>query len=131
MLVSLAKVMPNPGLADTGLAQQVELFNEVRMRTRRVPPVVDARDVLLDPRGVLSALCGAVGVPFTERMLSWEPGPRPTDGVWAKHWYAAVERSTGFDRYQKRDEAVPPALKEVLAECRAYYDIMHAHRLRA
>ncbi|MCC6676386.1 MAG: HAD family hydrolase [Phycisphaerales bacterium] len=131
MIISLSKVMPQPRLADTGLPQQVELFEAVRARMGRVPPVVDARDVLEDPRGVLRALCAAVGVPFTERMLCWEPGPRPTDGVWAKHWYAAVEKSTGFDRYQKRDEPVPPPLKEVLTESRAYYDTMHTHRLRA
>jgi hypothetical protein len=29
-------------------------------------------------------------------MLSWPSGPRPTDGIWASHWYDAVNRSTGF-----------------------------------
>lgn len=131
MLISLAKVMPRPGVADTGLPQQVELFNEVRARTGRIPPVVDARDVLENPGGVLGKLCAALDVPFTERMLSWPPGPRPTDGVWARHWYAAVERSTGFEAYQRRDEAVPPALAGVLEECRGYYRILHASRLTA
>lgn len=131
MLVSLAKVMPGPGLGDTGLPQQVELFEAVRARTGRVPPVIDARDVLEDPPGVLGALCGALGIAFTDRMLSWRPGPRETDGVWAKHWYAAVERSTGFEPYKERNEPVPAALKPVHEECRRLYETMHAHRLRA
>ena len=29
-------------------------------------------------------------------MLAWPAGGRPEDGVWAKHWYGAVHRSTGF-----------------------------------
>ncbi|WP_375264588.1 hypothetical protein [Planktotalea sp.] len=29
-------------------------------------------------------------------MLSWGVGPKPFDGVWAKHWYDAVHRSSGF-----------------------------------
>ena len=44
------------------------------------PLVIDARDVLEDPKRVLTLLCQAVGVDFTERMLSWEPGLRDTDG---------------------------------------------------
>lgn len=130
MIVSLAKVMPDPGLMDTGLPQQVELFEEVGRRTGRVPPVVDARDVLEDPEGVLRALCAAVGVGFTERMLSWKAGPRGTDGVWAKHWYAAVEKSTGFEKYTARREHVPDVLHSVYEEAVEYYQRMYGHRLR-
>ena len=60
------------------------------------PPVVEGADVLADPRGMLGALCAALGIPFREEMLSWPAGPRASDGVWAPAWYEAVERSTGF-----------------------------------
>ena len=53
-----------------------------------MPAVIDARDVLENPAGTLRRFCAAVGVEFTEDMLSWPPGLRATDGVWAKHWYA-------------------------------------------
>ncbi|MBL9031724.1 MAG: HAD family hydrolase [Phycisphaerae bacterium] len=131
VLVSLAKVMPNPGLRDTGLPQQVELFEAERARTGRVPPLVDARDVLEDPRGTLAALCAAVGVAFDARMLQWAPGPRPTDGVWARHWYANVEASTGFEPYRERAEPLPEGLEPVLREARGLYERMHRHRLTA
>ena len=71
---------------------------------------VDARDVLEDPKRVLTLLCQAVGVDFTERMLSWEPGLRDTDGVWAKYWYKEVETTTSFRPYKPKDEAVPKLL---------------------
>lgn len=131
MITSLAKVMPGLGLLDTGLPQQAELFDEVWKRTGRPPAVVDARDVLEDPRGVLGKLCSAVGVEFTERMLEWRPGLRDTDGVWAKHWYAAVEKSTGFEKYHQKEEKVPEGLAGVYEECVGLYQRMYEHRLRA
>ena len=131
MLTSLAKVMPAPGLADTGLAQQVELFEWLARRTGRIPPVVDAADVLGDPKRVLAALCEALGVPFTQAMLEWPPGRRPTDGVWAKHWYGSVERSTGFRPYRPKGEPVPAALRGLLDDCRGLYQTLHRHRLGA
>jgi hypothetical protein len=131
MLVSLLKNIPAPRIEDTGLPQQVELFALERDRTGRTPVVVDARDVLEDPRRTLGALCEALGIPFDEAMLSWPPGRRDTDGVWAEHWYANVEKSTGFEPYRPRAEVPPPELADLLDRCLAHYETLHAHRLRA
>ncbi len=129
VLISLAKVLPNPTLQQTGFPQQVALFEYVRQQTGRTPPVLDAKDVLTDPHGALNALCAAVEVPFDDAMLSWEAGGRDTDGVWAPHWYAAVEKSTGFAPYAKRNDTVPPHLHGLLAECNALYEQLAAYRL--
>lgn len=130
MLVSLAKVTPNPRLEDTGLPQQWELFESERDRTGLIPAVIDAKDVLLNPRNQVAALCSSIGVPFDESMLRWEPGPRPTDGIWASHWYAAVEKSTGFEPYRARTEPVPDRLRPMFAQCEELYRRLHAYRLR-
>ena len=62
MLTSLVRHMPRPTLADTGLPQQVEIFEWARAQTGRVPPVIDAEDVLNDPEGMLArALRGGRG----------------------------------------------------------------------
>jgi hypothetical protein len=131
MLVSLIKVTPDPGIRDTGLPQQCELFDLLRKRTGRIPPVIDSRDVLDAPKAILTRLCAALDVPFDEAMLSWEPGPRKTDGVWGRHWYASVEASTGFRRHVRRVEPIPEALMGVYQECARYYDRLYAHRLTA
>ncbi len=130
MLTSLIHQLPEPTLADTGLPQQVAIFELARQRTGRVPPVIDARDVLEDPEGVLRALCAAVGVGFIPRMLEWPPGRRETDGVWAEHWYAAVERSTSFKPYGPKSESLPEGLKDLHAECAKHYRLLHEHRLK-
>lgn len=130
MLISLAKVLPNPTLSDTGMPQQREILHWIKSRTGRVPPVLDARDVLVQPREMLERLCQALDIPFTDRMLAWPPGRRATDGIWAPHWYAEVEKSTGFQPYKKRDEPLPEKLKPLLAECQPIYDELYELRLR-
>ncbi|MEQ8850537.1 MAG: hypothetical protein RIB32_01995 [Phycisphaerales bacterium] len=129
MIASFHKVIPDPRPADLGLPQQVELFELVRARTGTAPVVIDSADVLADPRGVLSVLCARVGVRFDDAMLSWEPGPRGSDGVWAPHWYASVYESTGFKPFEPGEPEVPGHLAGVLDECRGFYDTLAAHRI--
>lgn len=130
MLASLARVTPAVSVADTGLPQQVALFEETAERLGAAPPVIDAADILADPPGVLAALCAALGVPYDPAMLQWAPGPRPEDGVWAPHWYAAVVASTGFAAPRTAEAPdVPEALRGVLDACRPLYDLLAAHRL--
>lgn len=129
MITSLAKILPNPTPEATGLPQQVELYQWVVAKTGKQPPVIDARDVLDNPRRMLTLLCESLGVPFTEAMLSWPPGPRDTDGVWAKHWYANVEKTTTFQPYAPKDEPVPDHMKGLLERCQAEYDWLYDRRL--
>jgi hypothetical protein len=63
-------------------------------------------------------------------MLSWPPGLRETDGVWAKHWYGEVAKSTGFQRPSERTASVPERLKEVYDRSREFYERVYSHRLR-
>lgn len=130
MLPSLFQNLRDPKLSDTGLPQQLELFEIVRKRLGTDPPIIDARDVLEHPREMLQALCQRLGVPFDEAMLSWEPGPRPTDGVWAKYWYANVERSTTFQPYTPKLEPVPVELRGLEEQCFPFYEELYAHRIR-
>ncbi len=57
---SYVKKRDEPALEDLGFVQQVELFDFVRAKTNKVPPVVDARDVLQNPERLLQQLCSAV-----------------------------------------------------------------------
>lgn len=129
MLTSLVRNIPEPTLRDTGLPQQVEIFRQVRGRTGEIPPVLDARDVLENPRGMLARLCERLGVEFTDAMLSWPPGPRDTDGIWSKHWYDAVERSTSFHPYRPKSDQLPAHLIDLYDQCTTHYTELHNHRL--
>jgi hypothetical protein len=114
---------------DLGFPQQAEIFEFVRSRTGVVPPVIDARDVLRNPERVLGFLCSTLGIAFDPAMLSWAPGLRETDGVWAKHWYGEVASSTGFAPYVERHAEVPERLRPVEVRCRECYELLFRHRL--
>jgi hypothetical protein len=113
---SRAEVAPD----DIGLRQQVVLYDELAA-TGAPPPVIDAADFLRDPAAHLRALCERLGLEFTPRMLTWPPGPRDSDGIWAPHWYDAVLRSTGFEPYRPRNPQLSGQPAEVAEECLPHY----------
>jgi hypothetical protein len=126
VVASYARKRSEANFADLGFARQAELFDREADRLGKAPLVIDADDVLADPQGMLQSLCAALGIPFSAHMLRWPAGRRATDGVWAAHWYQAVEASTGF--------AAPAALAdadlpEELKPAEEIYDRLHAFRL--
>ena len=124
VVASYARVRGAPTLADLGYPQQVEIFRA------HGGPVVDAADVLRDPAGVLRRLCAALDLGYDPAMLSWPPGRRDTDGVWAPHWYDAVVRSTGFEPWHKREVSLSEHDARVAEACRPAYDTLRALRIR-
>ena len=129
MLPSLTIQLPHAQLADTGLRRQWELFADLLSRGQ-TPVVLDSRELLLDPPGVLAALCAQLGMAFDDNMLRWDPGPRPEDGVWAPHWYHAVHESTGWSPFVAKGH-FPEHLEPLLAECSPWYEKIYAYALRA
>jgi hypothetical protein len=121
VLASYADKRGRVTLADIGFLEQAELYDQAAALMPSPPPVVDADRLLADPGGVLSRLCEALGIPFTDAMLSWPPGRRPTDGVWAAHWYDSVERSTGFAAASERPAVTDSALRNIAAEALPLY----------
>lgn len=123
LLASYAKVRAEPTLADLGLAQQAEIFE------RFGGPVLDSRDLLADPEGMLRSLCLALDVPFDRGMLTWPAGPRDSDGVWAPYWYDSVRASTGFAPYRPSAEPLPARLEPLAERCLPYFRRLHEYRI--
>jgi sulfotransferase family protein len=130
MLMSLIDRLGEIGIQDTGLPQQVELFHYQAERTGETPVVIDSKEVLLDPEGVLRQLCERVGIDFNPAMLTWEAGARETDGCWGPHWYHGTNKSTGFAPYREKEVVVPSAYESIALECEALYAELHPHRIR-
>ena len=123
LLASYARVRTEPTLDDLGVRQQAEIFEAFG------GPVVDSRDLLAEPAGMLRALCAALHVPFDDRMLSWPAGPRASDGVWAPYWYASVHSSTGFAAYRPPASPLPARLEPLAERCLPYFERLHRYRL--
>ncbi|HRV80289.1 MAG: HAD family hydrolase [Planctomycetes bacterium] len=131
MLRSLLAVLPNPRLEDTGLPQQVALFEAVLAQQGTPPPVVDSASLLKNPEAVLRRLCDRLGVAFDPAMLAWSPGPRATDGCWAPAWYSNVERSTGFLPYREESAELPVRWEPLAQACEALYAQLVPYALHA
>jgi hypothetical protein len=97
VIASYARKREAPTLDDLGFVQQAQLFDQVADMTGSAPPVISAEAIRANPRDALTRFCAALRIPFHPAMLHWPAGPKPQDGVWAAHWYAAVHRSTGFE----------------------------------
>ena len=117
-------------LADIGFLQQAMLFDEAASLSGKAPPVVDADTLLSEPARIWRLLCEALEISFSDRMLSWPPGPRPTDGVWAPHWYDAVNRSTGFGTAKPVPLLAEPHLRELEEQAMPTYERLARHTLR-
>ncbi|MCH9693978.1 MAG: sulfotransferase [Gammaproteobacteria bacterium] len=129
MLPSLTIQLPDAGLPDTGLQRQWELYVQLVENGQR-PAVLDSKQLLLDPAGVLQKLCTHLDLRFDPAMLSWRPGAREEDGIWAPHWYHAVHQSTGFSSYVEKTD-FPEHLLPLLQECEPWYEKLYQHALRA
>ena len=123
---SRAEVAPE----DIGLLQEAELFDELRERSGNAPPVIDSTEFLADPRGHLQALCQHFGIAFEDRMLHWPAGPRDSDGIWAKYWYDAVWRSTGFEARPEQLPVLSRQHQAIADACLPAYERLHAARLK-
>lgn len=128
ILNSYTRVIEQPTMLDIGQKEAYDLYRYLEER-HLTPPVIDSRSLLMDPEGILTRLCEHLGIPFSERMLSWPAGPRPEDGPWAKYWYHNVHRSTGFQPYKKQKINLPERLWALEEECRPYYEYLLARSI--
>lgn len=110
-------------LEDIGFIQQADLYEKLG------GIVIDSTDIRADPKGMLNALCDAIGLVFDPAMLDWPAGPRQEDGIWAEHWYGAVHQSTGIAGAEGPMPKVPAALKPLLDAALPYYQGLHCQRL--
>ena len=116
-------------IEEVGFLQQRALFEGIASRTGATPIVLDSARVLADPKGVLRRLCEAMPMTFDPAMLSWPPGPRDSDGVWAPWWYASVNKSTGFAPYRPREGVLSDEVAAIETRCRPIYRQLLAHAL--
>lgn len=126
LIASFAQVLPSPTLLDIGLKLEYDLFQYVLSKDL-TPIVLDSNEVLSDPRGQLTTLCKRLGIPFDKAMLQWAAGPRAEDGVWAKHWYDNVHKSTGWEKQKTSSRPFPEAHRALLEEAQVYYNKLKAY----
>jgi hypothetical protein len=128
VVASYARVREAPLPEDLGVHQQVWWLQHLE-GLGKPAVILDGDELLLDPPRGLRLLCEALGIAPSRRMERWEPGKRPTDGVWAPYWYASVEASTTFGPPPSHPASVPAQLQWVVDALRPAYEQLAAKRL--
>ena len=130
VIASYRQKMPSASADDIGIIRQRELFDEITAITGERPPVVDSLDILSNPAQILRQLCVALDVPWWEgAMTQWKVGSRPTDGVWAAHWYGAVESSTKFSLPPSSSPQLDETDRAMAEDMMVHYEAMAAFKL--
>lgn len=112
----------------TGFRQQCELFHY--FTSQNIPVcVIEGEDIQKAPQKTLQHLCDECGIPFDDTMLSWAPGRKPEDGVWAAHWYNAVEKSTSFAPFKEKQVQLTADQEDLARELYPFYLEMKRRKL--
>ena len=77
--------------------------------------------------------CEAVGLPFSEEMLRWQPGEPEAWKKWPG-WHDSAINSTGFVAKSRRDakeeeEELPPEVLAYIERSMSIYERLHSLRL--
>ena len=129
VLASYAQKREQVTLADIGYVEQLEIFKQVADHLGHAPPVIDSDKFLAKPQQGLEQLCSALNIEFQSSMLSWSKGPKPYDGVWARHWYNAAHQSTGFAAPLAREISLLQPLQKIADEAHPIYQELLQHAL--
>ena len=110
-----------------GYNQQIQIAKTIADFTGEFPIVINAKDVLLNPKRTLMMLCDLIKINFEEEMLSWPSGKRDSDGVWAPHWYSEVEKTTAFQPFVQKNIVLNSKWRDIYDSCMVDYEFLNSN----
>ena len=111
----------DPIMSDIGFVQQYNLYKKLG------GIVIDSNDIRKNPEQSLQRLCEAINIPFSKQMLNWPSGGHKSDGIWAKHWYGSIWKSTKFSGAEGEIPELYDKMKKLSKEAYPYYDELKKH----
>jgi hypothetical protein len=85
---------------ELGYPQQLQII-EFLQKNNLEFRIINSDDLLDSPKKKLYDWCNHLNIKFDSRMLSWKKGPHTNDGIWGKHWYDSVYKTTSFSKNEK------------------------------
>jgi hypothetical protein len=132
-LVSMHEKWPDFLIGETAFAEQRHLFDRLWELHGEPPPVIDSDDVLERPIEMVAAWCDAVGIPFIESALTWEPGPRDEVSWWDGGSFHENLRNSDGLKPQPRVEVdvseAPERVWEAYQRVEPHYRHLWQHRI--
>ncbi|XP_071791628.1 uncharacterized protein [Asterias amurensis] len=107
-------------------------------------PVLDADDLIAQPKEMLQKVCKILGLPFSDKLLTWDWTDEKPDNwmvrnsLWEDHkihgWYSNCLHSTGFRKpteAAKTDKkALEPEFVKMVEEALPYYEELRKLRIK-
>ena len=124
---------------ENGFEQLHDLYRTVQCFSDPNPIVIDADDLLINPRFIMNEYCSAVGLPFDEGMLTWTPGVVQdwTGLPYYREWHETAMMSSGFVKPNSTNETsviqeddLPRNVEDAVKKALAFHDVMHASRIK-
>lgn len=128
VVTSFSAKYGNPTLADIGVSQQAELFDQLTGSGHN-PVVVDSTDIRRDPETMLRRLCDSIGLKWDPAMLHWPKGGHPDDGVWARHWYKSVHESTGFAEAEQELPVLDQSGQVLVEAAMPFFEVLQQKKI--
>lgn len=133
-ITSMYNKWPDFHEKEVGFPEQRALFDLVTEMNGTPPPVIDSDDLLEDPHTVVRLWCKAVGIPFVDTALSWEPGARDEVSWWdGGSFHANLRNSDGLKpqirKYVEMEDA-PARVKDVYQRMLPHYEHLYEQRIK-
>ena len=108
---------------ELGYPQQFKIAKFLKKSNKQFQ-VIDSEDLLKNPKKLLFDWCKNINIDFDESMLEWKKGNHQNDGIWWEHWYDNVIKTTGFQKFQKKDINIENKYDSIYNESMEYYNYL-------
>ena len=105
---------------ELGYRQQYEIIKLLKKKNKSFI-IIDSSELLQNPAKVLGAWCKKINIKYEQSMLNWKKGNHINDGIWWKSWYDNVIKTTGFQKYKKKDINIESEYDSIYNESMKYY----------
>ena len=105
---------------ELGYRQQYEIIKLLKKKNKSFI-IIDSSELLQNPAKVLDGWCKKINIKYEQSMLNWEEGNHINDGIWWKSWYDNVIKTTGFQKYKKKDINIESEYDSIYNESMKYY----------
>ena len=105
---------------ELGYRQQYEIIRLLKKKNKSFI-IIDSSELLQNPAKVLDVWCKKINIKYEQSMLNWEKGNHINDGIWWKSWYDNVIKTTGFQKYKKKDINIESEYDSIYNESMKYY----------
>ncbi len=133
-ITSMHAKWPDFHEGEVGFPEQRALFDLLWALSGTPPPVIDSDDLLESPHDITAAFCDAMGIPFIEEALSWEPGGTPSEHSWwdGGSFHGNLSSSAGLTPQPRKYVELAdcaPRVQQVYRRMKPHYDRLYAHRI--